>query len=196
MNNSRLKLIKTVYLTVKVLAIFIIIMSAIAYYTPLIVMNEVIEFERHHFFLFCFISSVVFFVFLKLYLSITKEEGLLNKKITNLKRSIAQHEPKNEQIEQSLNLNTAKLVSKEDIPLLKFDQEDLPIRAEELMEIENNLKKAMVLGNSYKQKIKIFFKDIVSLRYVETTVWFVGDKHVTLKEGITIPKNKIYKVII
>jgi hypothetical protein len=54
----------------------------------------------------------------------------------------------------------------------------------------------MVLGNSYKQKVKVFFKDVVSLRYVETTIWFVGDNHVTLKEGINIPKNKIYKVII
>lgn len=54
----------------------------------------------------------------------------------------------------------------------------------------------MVLGNSYKHKVKIFFKDLKSIKKVETTVWFVDDKHVALKEGIILPKKSIYKIII
>lgn len=198
MKNSRLTLIKTIYITVKVLAVFIIILSAIAYYTPIKILNEIYDFERHHFFIFSFISLVVFFMFLKFYLSLTKEEGLLNKKITNIKKTIIERELANnrKELKQDLNISDATVIAKEEIPALTFDKNDLPIRPDELMEIESNLMKAMVLGNSYKQKVKVFFKDVVSLKYVETTVWFVGDKHVTLKEGILLPKNKIYKVII
>jgi hypothetical protein len=72
MKKSRLTLIKTTYITIKVLALFIIILSAIAYYTPVKVLNEVYDFEKHHFFIFSFISIVVFFMFLKFYLSLTK----------------------------------------------------------------------------------------------------------------------------
>jgi putative lipase involved disintegration of autophagic bodies len=198
MKKSRLTLIKTTYITIKVLALFIIILSAIAYYTPVKVLNEVYDFEKHHFFIFSFISIVVFFMFLKFYLSLTKEEGLLNKKITNIKKSIIKHELDIEKMRSNKDLNIAEatIIAKENIPSLKFDKSDLPMKPEELLEIDSNLKTAMVLGNSYKQKVKVFFKDVVSLRCVETTIWFVGDNHVTLKEGINIPKNKIYKVII
>jgi hypothetical protein len=56
------------------------------------------------------------------------------------------------------------------------------------------LKKAMVLGNNFKLKSKIFFNTSEGLKAVETTVWSVSENHVLLKGDIVIPLNAIVQV--
>ncbi len=56
----------------------------------------------------------------------------------------------------------------------------------------HNLRKALKLGNLYKRKVKIHYKTIEGvIEKIETSVWAVGDKFVSLKKGNTIPIHSI-----
>lgn len=189
--NSRLKIM---YVGIKALALFVLIISIIGFFTPIQIIKEIYDFEKHHFFLFAFISLSVFFAFLKLYLSISQEKGVLNREVLKIKKSI--QEKRRLKNQSDIGLSKTMAVDKKDIPKLRFDSKETLNSIEAVLERDRQLYRAMILGNSYKQKVKIFFKDLVSYKSVETTVWFVGDKHVSLKQGVLLPKNTIYKIII
>ena len=56
----------------------------------------------------------------------------------------------------------------------------------------HNLRKALKLGNLYKRKVKIHYMTLEGvLHKIETSVWAVGDKFVSLKKGNTIPIHSI-----
>ncbi len=57
------------------------------------------------------------------------------------------------------------------------------------------LDRAMKLGNIEHNKIKILFEDNEGLKQVETTVWAVTDNRIILKQGVTIPINRIHEVV-
>lgn len=80
------------------------------------------------------------------------------------------------------------------IETLTFEDIDLLVENDLKRKRENDLNKAMKLGNSYKEKVKIYFKDEDSNRHVYTSVWHVSSTHVTLKYGTVIPVKAIYKV--
>jgi len=53
----------------------------------------------------------------------------------------------------------------------------------------------LVLGNLLQTKVNIVFKDKSHKFYeVDTTVWAVGDKFVTLKGGVHVPINAIQEI--
>jgi hypothetical protein len=55
-----------------------------------------------------------------------------------------------------------------------------------------NLRKAMKLGNLYKRKVTIHYVTANNIiEKIETSVWAVGDKFVSLKKGNTIPIHSI-----
>ncbi len=56
------------------------------------------------------------------------------------------------------------------------------------------MSRAMTLGNAYKQKVIMFFRDNESDKHVETTIWHVDKKYVSLKSGVTLPVHRIYKL--
>ena len=185
-NNQKIKML---YLVIKALIIFIFIIGTVTYMLPNDTVNDIYEFEQHHFFLFSFISLVLFVLFLKLYHSISDEGGKLNKEISKIKQTIKDRRSKNsyDYSEEIFESYKGEPIDKKDIPNLKFPQNDILSSYEEKLTRERELNKAMVLGNSYKHKVKIFFKDLKSIKKVETTVWFVDDKHVALKEGMILP---------
>lgn len=84
-NNQKIKML---YLVIKALIIFIFIIGTVTYMLPNDTVNDIYEFEQHHFFLFSFISLVLFVLFLKLYHSISDEGGKLNKEISKIKQTI------------------------------------------------------------------------------------------------------------
>jgi hypothetical protein len=58
-----------------------------------------------------------------------------------------------------------------------------------------DLEKAMILGNAYKGKVKIFFKTHLGEEMsVYGTVWAMGDQYVSLKGDKQIPVQSITKV--
>jgi len=94
----------------------------------------------------------------------------------------------------------SKEIKKENIPLLQFPKRDVYETAIKKHSRLEKLKKAMVSGNALKHKVKIYFTDAKDknehseIKHVQTTVWFVSDKHVVLKYGIVIPINSIIDV--
>ena len=57
-----------------------------------------------------------------------------------------------------------------------------------------DLKRAMVLGNLEREKVKIVFMDDQGIKTVETTVWAVTSKSVILKRSMVIPLERIISV--
>ncbi len=91
------------------------------------------------------------------------------------------------------SLNT--LFEKEELKNLEFSNIEVIENEVDRKARTEALNTAMILGNSYKSKVKIFF----TLRdgnegVVETTVWHAGDSNVSLKGEILIPTHAIRKV--
>jgi len=53
---------------------------------------------------------------------------------------------------------------------------------------------AMLLGNTFKRKVKILFNTSKNKFFIHTTVWYVGKDFVTLKGGRVVPISSIYKI--
>jgi hypothetical protein len=90
----------------------------------------------------------------------------------------------------------AKRVEKEELkdfdPAKKAQNLSPAVRKQQV----ENLKKAMVLGNSYKSKCTLVIEDSEGLKNVETTIWMADELHIVLKGGIVIPISSIRDVLI
>ncbi len=84
-------------------------------------------------------------------------------------------------------------IEKEKIQLLSFPSSEVLESREEIQQRHFELNRALALGNLEHSKIKIYFEDNQSKKVVETTVWAVTDQRVILKQGHSIPINRIYK---
>ena len=86
------------------------------------------------------------------------------------------------------------LIQKETVPSLFFPSEDLPMEREKRINLTTLLEIAVKLGNSYKEKIRIIFKDDEGTKMVETTVWQATERHIVLKGAVTIPFNRVVDI--
>ena len=77
---------------------------------------------------------------------------------------------------------------------MKFPNTDVLVDEEKINDRNNDLSRALSLGNLEQTKIKIYFEDGLSMKMVETTVWGVTDKRVILKQGVVIPINRIHYI--
>ncbi len=84
-------------------------------------------------------------------------------------------------------------IEKENIHLLSFPQAEVLESKEAMQQRYSELNRALALGNLEHSKTKIFFEDNHSKKVVETTVWALTDQRVILKQGHSIPINRIYK---
>jgi len=85
-----------------------------------------------------------------------------------------------------------EIIEKEKIQSLSFPNGEVLISDEDIKQRFVDLNRALSLGNLEHSKIKIYFEDNVSKKVVETTVWTLTDQRVILKQGFTIPINRIY----
>jgi len=86
------------------------------------------------------------------------------------------------------------LIEKELVPTLHFPPEGLPLERQRQINLAFMLETAVKLGNSYKEEIRIMFRDDIGLKMVETSVWQASQKHIVLKGGIIIPFNRVESV--
>lgn len=91
-------------------------------------------------------------------------------------------------------MEEAILIEKEEIPYLQFSGEEVLKSEEEKEKRWEDLTTAMQLGNIYKRKVFIYFKDNQGLKKVRTTIWALTEKYVILKGGIVIPVWRIIKI--
>jgi hypothetical protein len=85
-------------------------------------------------------------------------------------------------------------IAKEHIADLHFPPGEVLSETYKIVQRQNDLERAMSLGNLEHTKIRIYFEDTESCKMVETTVWGVTDQRVILKQGIVIPINRIHSV--
>lgn len=90
---------------------------------------------------------------------------------------------------------TFKPIEKEDIAHLVFPTDDVLTDKHEIFQRKQDLEKAMAMGNTDHVKIEIFFEDDKNQLVTNTTVWAVTPEHLVLKKGVTIPVNRIYRII-
>ena len=87
-----------------------------------------------------------------------------------------------------------KSIEKEKIEHLKFPSTEVLHDHALITSRDNDLKRALSLGNLEHGKIKIYFEDEHHGHMVETTVWGVTDKRVILKQGVVIPIHRIHAI--
>ncbi len=85
-----------------------------------------------------------------------------------------------------------ELIEKENIKVLVFPKTDVLHSAEEIKQRFFELNRALILGNIEHEKTKIYFEDNSSKKVVETTIWGITEERVILKQGNSIPINRIY----
>jgi hypothetical protein len=85
-------------------------------------------------------------------------------------------------------------IEKEKIENLRFPSTDVLNDPEKVKQMRTDLDRALSLGNLEHSKIKIYFEDDTSCKFVETTVWGVTDKLVILKQGVIIPINRVHSL--
>lgn len=88
-------------------------------------------------------------------------------------------------------VNKPTLIEKEIISSLSFNSN---LKVEQHPLLNDQIKKATRLGNSYRSKVSILFKDDQGLKRVDTTIWANGAKYICLKGGVWIPIDRIVEV--
>lgn len=84
---------------------------------------------------------------------------------------------------------------KELLYLVKFNSTDVLKDKNEQKLRFHQLYRGMQLGNLYKNKVLITFKDSLNnLLMINTTIWGLTQKSIILKRGVTIPISSILKV--
>jgi hypothetical protein len=89
-------------------------------------------------------------------------------------------------------INPIPLVEKEQIPSFRFSSHDVLSDPEARKKRMWDLNRATSLGNVYRGKVEITFKTATGeQKRVDTTVWAVDDKFMTLKAACSIPITSI-----
>ncbi len=94
----------------------------------------------------------------------------------------------------SANSPVPLTIEKEYIASLHFPDQEVLISPEEIKQRKADAEQGSVIGNGYRSKVSISFKDAEGLKQVETTIWAVTNKRVILKNNMTIPLHRIIKV--
>lgn len=84
-------------------------------------------------------------------------------------------------------------VEKERLQEIQFFNVE-PHSKKEKNQLHKSLHLGMLLGNIYRNKVKIYFESAEGQKMVETTIWAVTDKNVVLKGGVIIPITALHKV--
>ena len=85
-------------------------------------------------------------------------------------------------------------IEKESLIDMKYPVVDVITSRIQRLRRKNSLYTAMLLGNTFKRKVKIVFQTSFNKFLVHTTIWYVGKDNVTLKGGRTLPIKSIEKV--
>ena len=87
------------------------------------------------------------------------------------------------------------MIEKENISELKFAASEVLENETSIVKRNYNIQKAVRLGNLYKGKVKIKFRNIAhELVLVHTTIWALGNDYISLKGGKSIPIRAIEEI--
>lgn len=87
-----------------------------------------------------------------------------------------------------------EIIEKEKISKLTFPAKEVLSGEKEVRNRNARIRQARGLGHSAGLKVKIVFEDDQSKKMVETTIWGISGNDVILKNGITIPADRIHDI--
>ena len=84
-------------------------------------------------------------------------------------------------------------IEKEEIIDLRFSHREVLSHQEAIAKRHHDLYRSQLLGNIFQGKVWIHFETADGLLFkVNTTIWAMGEKFITLKQGLTIPVSAIH----
>ncbi len=86
------------------------------------------------------------------------------------------------------------LVQKEEVANFHFPESEVLVKESERTQRKQSLDRAISLGNLEHQKVRIYFADDDSNKYVETTIWGLTDHEIVLKKNVVLPIHRIIKL--
>lgn len=96
----------------------------------------------------------------------------------------------------NLQIDVITTIEKEVIEKLHFPENEVLDLPEEKAKRRYDAERAMKLGNSFKDKVKIVFEDAEGIKMAETTIWGVTEKMLLLKRGMMIPLHRVHEIVI
>jgi hypothetical protein len=87
------------------------------------------------------------------------------------------------------------IVNKEDLTEYHFINNEVLSDPEQIKDRWHQLEDSLMLGNDYKQKVRLICQTTDGIIEVSATIWAVTDTHVELKSGRDIPIHSILEVI-
>lgn len=186
-----------ILLIVSVIPITIFVLSIIFHVTPLRLLTIVSDFAVHHYFVSGFLAIVAFSIIMRAFFNNNKKisdlqsEEILASQLKVRKRRARLQKFKNN---ISIKLSALKVRFNKNVLNVKYSENDVLTSHDEIKLRQHDLINAMKLGNSFKQSVKLYYKESNLNRCVEAAILFVSNEHVTLRGGDVLPIKSIYKV--
>lgn len=173
--------------------------SIIFQITPLKLLSLVSDFASHHYFLTGFITLVALLYLLKIYYSNQDEIKILkNEKNLLFKSKLQERKQCIQKFKNNIALKIFALknkVNRAETPFMsRYSVQDVLQSPKDMLIRQRDLTYAMKLDNSFKQNVKLYYKESNLNKCIETAILFVNNEHVTIKGGLTLPIKSIYKV--
>jgi hypothetical protein len=184
---------------ISIAALLILICSITFHITPFKMYGLLSEFAVHHYFLSGFFALAVFSICLKNYFTNQEEiDDLKNEKNLLFKNKIKQRKQRIQKFKNNIALKILSFknrVNKKNVRVnAKYSLNDVLLSQEEVELRQHNLSHAMKLGVSFKQNVKLYYKESNLHKCIETVILFVNSDHVTVRGGDVLPVKSIYKV--
>lgn len=188
-----------IILSFSLIALFIFISSIIFHVTPFKMLTVVSDFAVHHYFLSGFFALLVFSIGFKMYISNTSTiNELRNEKKVLRDLKIKNRRIRIQRFRNNITLKLlavkSKIISKNRAVISKYGSTDVLASNEQILMRQEDLKHAMRLGNSFRQNVKLYYKESNLHKCIETVILFVSNDHVTVRGGDVLPVKSIYKV--
>lgn len=184
-------------LILSVVPIIIFILSILLHVTPLRLLTIVSDFAVHHYFISGFLAIVGFSIIMRTFFNNKKiiadiqNEVILASQLKYRNRRARLQKFKNN-ITLKLYALRNRLQSKDSRS--KYSVKDVLTSQEEVQNRQFDLIQAMKLGNSFKQSVKLYYKESNLNKCIESAILYVSNEHVTLRGGFVLPIKSIYKV--
>jgi uncharacterized membrane protein len=188
-----------IILSISIIGLLFVLTFIVFHLTPLRMLSILSDFAVHHYFLTTFFTVVVFLVSMRNYASNQDEiDDLKNEKNRLAKVKLKERRQRIQRFKNRIALKLLllknKVTHKEDHLIAKYSAKDVLLSQEEVMLRQQDLTHAMKLGNSFKQNVKLYYKESNLHKCVETAILFVNSEHVTIRGGVVLPIRSIYKV--
>jgi hypothetical protein len=167
-----------ILLSLSIIGLLLVLASIAFHLTPLRMLSIVSDFAVHHYFLTAFFALIVFSLSMKNYASNKNEinelksekSRVLKVKLTERRLRIQRFKNK---IALKLLLLKNKVTHKEGHLIEKYSAKDVLLSQEEVIIRQQDLTQAMKLGNSFKQNVKLYYRNLICINVLKQSFYLL-----------------------